>query len=126
GRDVFVKTKRITVDYVKMFYQLSHKGEVRCCRLAEWLSVSRSTVAVSIKALSEVGLVCHDDFKNIHLTEQGLKVAREVEARHRVLYELLITLGVDERIASIDACKMEHALGEDSFQALQSLLSNPK
>lgn len=45
---------------------------------------------------------------------------------HRVLYELLITLGVDERIASIDACKMEHALGEESFQALQSLLSNPK
>ena len=67
-----------------------------------------------------------DDFKNIHLTEQGLKLAREVESRHRVLYELLITLGVDERIASIDACKMEHALGEESFQALQSLLSNPK
>ena len=111
-----MKTKRITEDYVKMIYQLSQKGEVRCCRLAEWLSVSRPTVSVSIKALSEEG----------HLTEQGLKLAREVEARHRVLYELLITLGVDERIASIDACKMEHALGEESFQALQSLLSNPK
>lgn len=121
-----MKTKRITEDYVKMIYQLSQKGEVRCCRLAEWLSVSRPTVSVSIKALSEEGLVYQDDFKNIHLTEQGLKLAREVEARHRVLYELLITLGVDERIASIDACKMEHALEEESFQALQSLLSNPK
>ena len=121
-----MKTKRITEDYVKMIYQLSRKGEVRSCRLAERLSVSRPTVSVSIKALSEEGLVYQDDFKNIHLTEQGLKLAREVEARHRVLYELLITLGVDERIASIDACKMEHALGEESFQALQSLLSNPK
>lgn len=121
-----MKTKRITEDYVKMIYQLSQKGEVRCCRLAERLSVSRPTVSVSIKALSEEGLVYQDDIKNIHLTEQGLKLAREVEAKHRVLYELLITLGVDERIASIDACKMEHALGEESFQALQSLLSNPK
>ena len=52
-------------------------------------------------------------------------MAQKVEAKHRVLYELLVMVGVDEEIASRDACKMEHGLGEESFLALQSLVRDP-
>ena len=87
--------------------------------------MSRPTALMSIRILSEEGLVYQDDLKNIYLTEKGIKLAQKVEAKHRVLYELLVMVGVDEEIASRDACKMEHGLGEESFLALQSLVRDP-
>lgn len=116
-----MKTKRTTEDYVKTIYTLSQKGDVRNCELADRLSVSRPTVSVSLKALTEEGFVYVDERRTVHLTEQGQKVAEAVEERHRVLCNLLISLGVDAEIASRDACKMEHAIGEESFLALKSL-----
>ena len=116
-----MKSKRTTEDYVKTIYALSRKGKVRCCRLAECFSVSRPTVSASIKALSEAGLVYTDDTNGIHLTDSGLSIAKAVEERHRVLCDLLVSLGVDEATASKDACGMEHVLGEESFLALKSL-----
>ena len=116
-----MKSKRTTEDYVKTIYTLSRNGEVRRCQLAECLSVSRPTVSISIKALSEAGLVYTDDTNGIHLTESGLNIAKTVEEWHRVLCDLLVRLGVDETIASRDACRMEHVLGEESFLALKSL-----
>ena len=120
-----MKSKRATEDYVRTIYQLSQKGKVRCCQIAKCLSVSRPTALMSIRILSEEGLVYQDDLKNIYLTEKGIKLAQKVEAKHRVLYELLVMVGVDEEIASRDACKMEHGLGEESFLALQSLVRDP-
>lgn len=116
-----MKSKQTTEDYVKTIYALSRKGKVRCCQLAEYFSVSRPTVSVSIKALSEAGLVYTDNANGLHLTENGLAIAKAVEERHRVLCNLLVSLGVDEAIASRDACGMEHVLGEESFLALKSL-----
>ena len=76
-----MKSKRTTEDYVKTIYTLSRNGEVRRCQLAECLSVSRPTVSISIKALSEAGLVYTDDTNGIHLTESGLNIAKTVEER---------------------------------------------
>lgn len=63
-----------------------------------------------------------DERKKICLTEQGLEIAQAVAVKYHVLYELLINLGVDEEAASEDACKMEHAVGDMSFQALKTLV----
>ena len=71
--------------------------------------------------LREEGFVCVDDRKEIHLTRKGLKIAKEMMEKHNVLFNLLVSLGVDENIASSDACKMEHAISAESFLALKSL-----
>ena len=117
-----MKSKRTTEDYLKTIYVLSYRGEVRCCQLAESLSVSRPTVSVSIQALIKEGLVYMDEQKNLHLTKQGIEIAQAVAVKYQVLRELLINLGVDEKIASEDACKMEHTIGDKSFNALRSLI----
>ena len=113
---------RETVEnYVKAIHSLSRWGEVRPYQLADYLSVSRPTVSVAVKSLVEEGFVYVDDRKEIHLTRKGLKIAKEIEEKYKVLFELLVSLGVDEDVASRDACKMEHSISEESFLALKEL-----
>ena len=113
--------KRTTEDYVKTVFILSRKGDVRCHQLATCLSVSRPTVSVTVKALCEAGLLYMDDKRALHLTGKGLELAQIVEERHQVLCDLLVGLGVDADIASNDACRLEHAISDESFRALKSL-----
>lgn len=113
--------KETVENYVKAIYILSRWGEVRPYQLADYLSVSRPTVSITIRSLVEKGFVRVDDRKEIHLTRKGLKLAKDIEEKHKVLYDLLVSLGVDERVASRDACKMEHQISEESFLALKSL-----
>lgn len=94
---------------------------MRCHQLATYLSVSRPTVSVAVKALCEAGLLYMDEKRAIHLTDEGLKLAQIVEERHQVLCDLLTGLGVDGDIASNDACRMEHVISDESFHALKSL-----
>ena len=103
--------KETMENYVKAIYSLSRWGEVRPYQLADYLSVSRPTVSTTVRSLVEEGFVCVDDRKEIHLTRKGLKIAKE----------MMVSLGVDENIASSDACKMEHAISAESFLALKSL-----
>ena len=109
--------KETMENYVKAIYSLSRWGEVRPYQLADYLSVSRPTVSTTVRSLVEEGFVCVDDRKEIHLTRKGLKIAKEMMEKHNVLF----SLGVDENIASSDACKMEHAISAESFLALKSL-----
>ena len=113
--------KETMENYVKAIYSLSRWGEVRPYQLADYLSVSRPTVSTTVRSLVEEGFVCVDDRKEIHLTRKGLKIANEMMEKHNVLFNLLVSLGVDENIASSDACKMEHAISAESFLALKSL-----
>ena len=106
--------KETMENYVKAIYSLSRWG-------ADYLSVSRPTVSTTVRSLVEEGFVCVDDRKEIHLTRKGLKIAKEMMEKHNVLFNLLVSLGVDENIASSDACKMEHAISAESFLALKSL-----
>lgn len=107
--------KETMENYVKAIYSLSRWGEVRPYQLADYLSVSRPTVSTTVRSLVEEGFVCVDDRKEIHLTRKGLKIAKEMMEKHNVLFNLLVSLGVDENIASSDACKMEHAISAESF-----------
>ena len=113
--------KRTIEDYVKTVFILSRKGDVRCYQLATCLSVSRPTVSVTVKTLCEAGFLYMDDKRALHLTAKGLELAQIVEERHQVLCDLLVGLGVSADIASNDACRMEHAISDESFRALKSL-----
>lgn len=109
-------------DYLKLIYNLSSAGQVRGADLAEALEVSRPTVSVYLKQLVQAGDITMDHHHAVHLTAQGLAVARATLDRNQVFYDLLLTLGVPEPVAARDACCVEHSLSEQSCEALKRLL----
>lgn len=119
-----MKQKQTVEDYLKTIYLLSKSKSVHGSDIAEKLNVSRPTVSVSLKALQQEGYIILDDLHEIHLTEHGKEIAQETYDRHQMFKNLLSELGVDEKTASEDACKMEHALSSESYAALKKYIGN--
>lgn len=110
-------------DYLKLIYTLSQKGEVRGADLADELDIKRPTVCVYLKRLVENGDITMDRHHCVCLTEQGHAVAESTLNKHGMLCSLLRDLGVPDRIASEDACAIEHNLSPESYEALKQLLN---
>ena len=91
------------------------KGSVRSIDVANELGFSKPSVSVAMKNFREAGYITMDDDGYLSLTEKGLEIAKGVFARHELIAEILIGLGVDEETAYEDSCKMEHSLSEQSF-----------
>lgn len=117
-----MKQKKSVEDYLKTIYILSCKKDVHGADIAKAIGVSRPTVCVSLKALAEEGYILMDDAREVHLTEEGMRIAKEIYERHNTLRRLLTGLGVDEKTATSDACEMEHAVSAESYQALKTLV----
>ena len=81
---------------------------------------SKPSVSIAMKKLLENGLITISDDSNIDLTDKGLEIAQSIYERHEVISNMLISIGVNEEIARKDACKIEHDLSEESFQALKN------
>ena len=118
-----LKQKKSVEDYLKTIYILSRKKNVHGADIAKEIGVSRPTVCVSLKALAEEGYILMDDMHEIHLTEKGMRIAKETYERHNTFCQLLTELGVDEKTAASDACEMEHAVSAKSYQALKTLVA---
>jgi Mn-dependent DtxR family transcriptional regulator len=84
------------------------------------MGYSKPSVSRAMGLLKKDGYIEVDEESHIALTERGLAVAKKIYERHTVLTELLVRLGVDREIASEDACRIEHAISDDSFQAIQA------
>lgn len=97
----------------------NEKGVVRSIDIAEALHVSKPSVSVAMKKLGEHGYITMDRDNHIFLTEKGQEVAEAMYERHKLFTDWLISLGVDEKIAHEDACKIEHVLSEESFEAFK-------
>ena len=101
----------------------SEDGEARSIDIARTLGVSRASVNKSLGVLKESGLVEHEHYGDIKLTEEGLRVARAVRARHNSLKLFLINvLGVNPDTAEVDACRMEHAISRETAAKLEEYL----
>lgn len=118
-----MKKRRSTEDYLKTIYILSQTKEVHACQVAEELGLSRPTVSVALKHLTEEGYLQVDRDNVIRLTEQGLQMACRVCEKYKTLKKALMKLGVDEMAAIEDACKMEHDIGNESYLALKNFVS---
>ncbi|MDE6601000.1 MAG: metal-dependent transcriptional regulator [Lachnospiraceae bacterium] len=118
-----MKQKKSVEDYLKTIYVLSGKKDVHGADIAKAIGVSRPTVCVSLKALAEEGYILMDDAHEVHLTEKGLRIAKETYERHNTFCQLLTRLGVDEKTAASDACEMEHAVSAESYRALKALVA---
>ena len=107
-------------DYLEQILMLlEKKGHARSIDIATGLNVSKPSVSVAMKKLRENGYLMPEDGMGLNLTQEGLAVASRVYERHRVLTEYLMELGVDGKIARADACKMEHDLSEETYQAIK-------
>ena len=83
------------------------------------MGFSKPSVSRAIGLLKNGGYVTVDKDGYLTLTEAGLEVAKKMYSRHKLLSDLLISLGVDEDIATADACKIEHHLSDESFAAIK-------
>ena len=106
--------------YIESIYVLSKKmSHVRSLDVAEYMNYSKPSVSRAVGLLRAGGYVNVDEDGHLTLTELGLEVAHKIYERHTVIRALLVRLGVDPETASEDACKMEHAISDASFEAIK-------
>ncbi len=98
------------------------KKAVRSIDVAEYMAYSKPSVSRAVGLLKEGGYLEVDGLGHLTLTESGREVAERIYERHRLLSEILMRLGVDEKTAAEDACKMEHYISDTSFQAIKTHL----
>ena len=106
--------------YLETIYILSSKSRyVRAIDVGEYLGYSKPSVSRAMGLLKNGGYVTADEDGYLALTETGLEVAAKIYERHTVLTDLLVRLGVDKKTATEDACRIEHVISDQSFQAIQ-------
>lgn len=117
---VVVKIQESAENYLETIFMLSrYKPYVRSIDIANELSFSKPSVSVAMKNLRENGYIHMIDQGHITLTQTGQDIANKMYERHIMLSNWLIYLGVDEKTAVEDACKIEHVLSAQSFQAIK-------
>lgn len=111
--------------YLESIYVLSKaQGTVRSIDISEYLGYSKPSVSRAVSLLKNGGYITMDKDNLITLTESGLEIARKIFERHTVLANLLIRLGVSEKTAAEDACRLEHAISDESFEAIRRHMRN--
>lgn len=93
---------------------------VRSVDIANELNYKKSSVSIAMKNLREGGKITVTQAGYIYLTDSGREIAEMIYERHEWLRNWLISLGVDSNIAAEDACKMEHVISKESFEALKN------
>ncbi len=107
--------------YLESIFVLSkEKNVVRSVDVGEYLGYSKPSVSRAIGLLKEGGYVNVSAEGYLTLSEKGEQLAEKIYERHTLLTSLLISLGVDEKVASDDACKIEHAISDASFEAIKA------
>ena len=115
-----MKTHESAENYLETILILSQRqAAVRSIDIVNELGFSKPSVSVAMKNLRNNGFITMDSSGFITLTEEGRKIADMVYERHRLLSRWLIHLGVEETIAVEDACRIEHVISPESFQAIK-------
>lgn len=114
-------------DYLEAIYVLSQQLEgVRSVDVASYLGFSKPSVSHAVKVMSEKGLVRLDQGKILHLTDEGKEIAQSTYQRHCFFSDMLENIGVNKETAAKDACRIEHVISEESFEAIQNFYNNNK
>ena len=106
--------------YLESIYVLSQKlNGVHSIDISEYMGYSKPSVSRAVGLLKKGGYIQIDEENHIILTESGLEIAEKIYERHTLLTATLMNLGVPEEIALRDACKMEHAISDESLEAIR-------
>ena len=110
-------------NYLETIYILKKElGEVRATDIANHLGFSKPSISAAMKMLRENGYITINSSKYIALTKEGLTVAMKINERHHTLVEFFKTIGVSEKTALEDACKIEHYISDETFSKLRAHL----
>lgn len=117
---IILKIQESAENYLESILMIGQRQSyVRSIDIAVELEVSKPSVSVAMKNLRENGYILMDSDGHITLTEAGQKIADTMYERHVLLSKWLIQLGVNKEIAVKDACRMEHVLSPESFEAIK-------
>lgn len=109
-------------DYLERILMLREKnGVVRSIDIARDLDYSKPSVSIAMKRLRENGYIQMDADGSISLLPPGEEIAQRIYARHRLLTEFLLQLGVSPENAAADACKIEHDLSQESYERIRAV-----
>ncbi|MDO4601082.1 MAG: metal-dependent transcriptional regulator [Eubacteriales bacterium] len=107
-------------DYLEAILRLSRQGEgVRSIDVATMLGVSKPSVSHAMKLLREDGYIAMDRYGTITLLDKGAEIANNIYERHRVLSQMLESIGVSKEVALADACKIEHDISPETFEKIK-------
>lgn len=111
-------------DYLERILILKQKNNnVRSIDIATDMTFSKASISIAMKKLKDSNYITIDENGYINLTNQGEEIAQKIYQRHIVLTKFLISIGVNEEIAKKDACKIEHDLSEETFEAIQKIIN---
>ena len=114
-------------DYLERILILQERNkEVRSIDIAHDMGFSKPSISVAMKKLKEAGLINIDKNGFITLTKEGHVIADKVYEKHCVLTKVLTSIGVSEEQAEKDACKVEHVISEETFDAIKGHIEKHK
>lgn len=116
-----MKIQESAENYLETILILSQrKGSVRAIDIANELDFAKPSVSIAMKNLRENGYIETSQAGSITLTESGREIAEKIYERHSLLSDYLISIGVDPAVAVADACRIEHVISAESFEALKN------
>ena len=111
--------------YLEAIHVLSKKQSlVRSIDVSEYLGYSKPSVSRAVGLLKAGEYITVDNDGGLNLTDAGQEIAEKIYERHTLLTRLLLKVGVSEEVAAADACKLEHAISDESFQAIKNYTQN--
>jgi len=115
--------KRTIEDYVELVYIIEDKKKkVHTNDVASALNINPASVTEIFQKLSDEGYINYEKYSGVTLTEKGKKIAIKTKKMHETLKKFLIILGVDEKIADEDACKIEHNVNQETMEKLRKFV----
>ena len=119
-----MKIKESAENYLETVLMLKKKnGHVRSIDIANELGFTKPSVSVAMKNFREEGYVVIDADGGIQLTDKGLEIAERIFERHGVIAQALMMLGVDEKTAYEDSCKIEHDISQQTFEKIKEFIN---
>ena len=100
------------------------KNYVRSIDVCEYMGYSKPSISRAVSLLRNSGYVDKDDRGYLSLTESGRAIAEKIYERHQVLSKVLMSLGVDEKSAADDACRIEHVISDETFAAIKEHITS--
>lgn len=117
-----MKIQESAENYLETILILKNKnGAVRSIDIANELGFSKPSVSVAMKNLRENGYIAVDSSGYITLLDSGRQIAEKIYERHTTLSKWLVSLGVDAKTAAEDACRIEHIISSESFEAIKKI-----
>ena len=110
--------------YLESIYVMSKKGKVRSIDICDYMGFSKPSVSRSVSLLKSGEYNLVDTGGYITLTEKGLDIASKIYERHTLISEFLVRIGVSEKTAADDACKIEHDISDETFNAIKRFAEN--